>query len=156
MGKIEVKERKQCNLAYIEHFGPYDAIPFEKYFPQLYGYAKEEKVRPGFTPLGIYFSNPLNTFPTNCRSEIAITIIGKAKPRGKIRIKDLPAMTVAVIKHKDTADKFDETYKELTNWISENEYEQIGPMIEIYTKKPKTVGKETIIYAHIQAPVKKK
>ena len=56
MGKIEVKERKPCTLAYIEHFGPYDAIPFEKYFPQLYGYAKEEKVMSGFTPLGIYFS----------------------------------------------------------------------------------------------------
>lgn len=155
MKEVEVKKRKACRIAYIEHLGEYSAVPFEKYIPQLYGWAKQNKVMPGFMPMGIYHDDPEKTSAEKCRSEIAITFKGRAKPGNDIKVRNLPAMNVAVIKHKAPAKEYRETYRKLSEWIVQNGYEWAGPPIEIYTKKPKVEAGETIIYAHIQAPVRK-
>jgi AraC family transcriptional regulator len=155
MAIIEVKDRKPCRLAYVEHVGGYGKIPFDQYFAQLYGWAKEQRVRPGM-PLGIYFDNPAEAPPEKCRSEIGIPFTGEGKAAQNIKVKEMPAMTVAVFKHKAPASQYQESYRKLSEWITQNGYEQTGPPIEIYTKKPKIVGNETIIYAHIQFPIRKK
>lgn len=111
---------------------------------------------PGFMPMGIFLDIPDSVQPEDCRSEIAIPIKGDAKPEGEIRIKKLPAMTVAVIKHKAPAKDYPDSYRKLSEWIAKNGYEWSGPSIEVYTKKPKIVNGQTILYTHIQAPIKKK
>lgn len=156
MAEVEIKERGACKLAYIEHVGDHGSIPYDKYISQLYGWAKENKVRPGFQPLCIFHDCPEKTPPEKCRSEIGILIMGKAKGDKTVKIKDMPAMNVAVIKHKGPGKEYPETYRKLSEWIAQNGYEWVGPSIEIYTKKPKIIGNETIIYAHVLAPVKKK
>ncbi len=156
MKNVEIKERKACKLAYIEHAGAYDSTPFEKYISQLYAWAKEKKVMPGFMPMGIFYDTPSKVPPEKCRSEIAIPIFGKASPKENIKIRELPAMKVAVFKHKAPAKDYPESYRKLSEWIAQNGYEWVGPSIEVYTKKPKAEGGETIIYTHIQAPIKKK
>jgi len=40
--------------------------------------------------------------------------------------------------------------------MAQNNYEWAGPAVEVYTKKPKVVGGETMIYAEVQVPVRKK
>jgi len=156
MEKIKVEKTKPIQLAYIEHVGVYGEIPFDEYVPRLYAWAKENKVRPGFKSLGIYLDNPEEKPPNECRCEIGIPIKGTASPDNEIKVKELPSMEVAVIKHKGPASKYGETYKKLGEWIEENGYEFAGPAIEMYTKKPKVVGSETIIYANVQIPIKKK
>lgn len=155
-GKDKVEKTKPMKLAYIEHMGSYGEIPFDKYVSRLYAWARENKVRPGFKSIGIYLDNPHEKSPNECRSEIGIPIKGTANPDEEVKIKELPSMDVATIKHKGAASKYEETYKKLTEWMEENDYEWAGSAMEIYTKKPKVVGNETIIYANIQAPVKKK
>lgn len=65
-------------------------------------------------------------------------------------------MKVAFIKHKAPAKDYPESYRKLSEWIAQHGYEWAGPSIKVYTKKPKVVAGETILYAHIQAPVKKR
>lgn len=156
MAEIEIKKTKPLKLAYIEHVGDYGSIPFDKYINQLYGWAKAKNIRPGFQPLGIFYTPPDMTAPEQCKSEIAIPIMGDAKPESNIKIRDLPSMEVAVIKHQAPKKQYPETYRKLSEWIIKNGYEWVGPSIEIYTKKPKVLGNETIVYARIHAPVKKK
>ncbi len=156
MAEVEVKERKACKIAYIEHLGDYGSIPYEKYISQLYSWAKEKKVMPGFLPMGIFYDNPSKVPPEKCRGEIAIQIMGDAKPDKNVKVRELPSMKVAVFKHKAPAEDYPESYRKLSAWITQNGYEWVGPAIEVYTKKPKVVGGETILYTHIQAPVKKK
>jgi len=156
MEKIKVEKTKPMMLAYIEHQGSYGEIPFDTYIPQLYAWAKEKKVRPGFKTIGIFYDSPEKKSPAECKSEIGIPIVGAANSDEKIKIKELPSMDVAVIKHKALASKYAETYKKLGEWIEENGYEWIGPAMEVYTKKPKVVGNEKIIYANIQIPIRKK
>lgn len=156
MAGIKIKTLKPQKLAYVEHTGDYKSIPYDDYFNQLYAWAKEKNVRPGFKPLGIFHDNPEKTPPEQCKSEICIPIVGEAESDEDIKIKELPSMEVAVTKHKGTSEEYQNTYRQLNEWITKNGYEWAGPAMEIYTKKPKTVGDQTIIYATVQAPVKKK
>ncbi|MEE9150281.1 MAG: GyrI-like domain-containing protein [Thermoplasmata archaeon] len=156
MAGIKLKTTKAQKLAYLEHTGDYRSIPYDEYFNRLYEWAKEKKVRPGFNSMGIFYDNPEETPPEQCKSEIGIPIVGDAESEEDIKIKELPSMEVAVTKHKGSTKEYQETYRKLNEWIMRNGYEWAGPAMEVYTKKPKTVGEETIVYATVQVPVKKK
>ena len=156
MAGIKVEKRKRTKLAYIEHTGKYSEIPFQKYFEKLYGWARENHVRPGFYPLGIYHDSPDEISASKLKSEIAIPIYGAAKPEADIKIKDIPAMTVAAISHKGPSTEYPNTYRKLREWIAERGYEWSGPSIEVYTRKPEIVGGETILYAKVEAPIRRK
>lgn len=156
MAGIKIKTIKAQKLAYLEHIGDYSTIPYDTYFDKLYAWVKEKKVRPGFKPLGIFHDDPEKTSPENCKSEICIPIVGDAEAEGDVKIKELPSMEVATIKHKGSAKEYQETYKQLNEWITQNGYEWAGSSMEIYTKKPKKKGDEIILYATVLAPVRKK
>ena len=147
----KVESRSAANLAYIEYEGPYDNIPWEDHIKRLYGWAKEQKVMPGFYPMAIYHNDP-----NKKRSDIAITFKGKAKEHAGVRTRKMPAMKVATVSHKGPASEFKETYAKLTEWIDKKGYKVSGPSIEIYSKKPEVVDGVTILYAKVMMPVKKK
>ena len=156
MAGIKIKTIKPQKLAYIEHTGNYSEIPYDEYYDKLYSWAKEKKVRPGFKALGIFHDNPDKTPPELCKSEICIPIVGDVEGDENIKIKELPSMEVAQIKHKGSSKEYQNTYGTLNNWITQNGYEWVGSSMEVYSKKPKTLGEETIIQATIQVPIKKK
>jgi DNA gyrase inhibitor GyrI len=152
----KLESRKAANLAYVEHVGPYEKVQWENYIKRLYGWAKEQKVMPGFYPMAICHDDPDKTSPEKCRSEIAITFKGKAKQQSGIKTRKMPAMKVAAISHKGPASDFKNTYTKLAEWIKKKEYNVSGPSIEVYSKKPKVIDGVTIIYAKVMLPVKKK
>ena len=153
MSRVKVERRKPLTIAYIEHVGRYDEIPFGDYIDQLYGWAKEKGVRPGFYPMGIFMDSPRDTSPEKCRSEIAVAIGGEPKGDDTVRVRRIPAMTVATISHRGTAEEYKDTYEHLERWMSENDYEWAGPCMELYTKKPTVEEGKDIVYAKILAPV---
>ena len=151
-----MESRKATDVAYIEHAGPYDKVPWGEYIERLYGWAKGQKVMPGFYPFAIYLDDPEKVSPGNLRSEIAITFKGKAAGKGGVRTKRLPAMKVASISHKGPGSEFKNTYAKLNEWKASKGYVCAGPPIEAYTKKPEVVNGVTILYAKVMMPVKKK
>jgi effector-binding domain-containing protein len=155
MAGVKLESRKAMTVAYMEYKGSYGKIPFDKYMGALYGWAKEQKVMPGFYPMGVYLSDPKTTPPEECKAEIAISFKGKAKETGEIKIKDVPAMKVASYSHKGPASEYQNSYNKIGSWIKENGYTMTAPPIEIYSKKPEMVKGELIIYTKIMFPVKK-
>ena len=156
MAKVKVEKTKPVTLAYVEHRGSYDEIPFQKYMEKLYGWAKEKHIRPGLFSIGIYYDSPDRTPPEKCRSEIGIPIYGEVEPEDDIRIKEVPSMEVATISHKGPSSDYPKTYDALSKWIAENGYEWVGPSFETYTRRPQTIAGRTIFYAKVKAPVRKK
>lgn len=156
MANPKLESRKETDIAYVENVGPYDKVPWEKYIERLYGWAKEQKVMPGFYPMGIYHDDPENTPPEKCRSEIAITFKGNGKAQDMVKTRHLSAMEVATISHKAPAADFKKTYAQLKEWIVKKGLIVSGQPIEIYSKKPQVVGGVTILYAKIMIPVRKK
>ncbi len=155
MATPKLEKRKPVTLAYIEHVGPYDRIPFDSLIPRLYGWVKEKKVMPGFYPIGIFHSDPKTMAPELCRTDIAITVKGNPRPEGDIKIRKLPAMTVATFSHKGPASEYQKSYDTLVEFVRKKGYAVAGPPMEIYSKKPEVIGGETVIYAKIMFPVKK-
>ncbi len=153
MASVKLEKRKPARLAYVNYVGSYGKIPFDSVIPRLYEWAKKNKVMPGFYPMCIYMSDPKTTPPEKCVTEMAITFKGDGKPEGDIMVKDLPEMTVATYSHKGPASEYQKSYDALASWIGANGYLMTGPPIEIYSKKPKMVDGQIIIYAKIMFPV---
>mgnify|MGYP001054803498 CR=1 FL=1 len=152
----KLEKRKAANLAYIEHQGPYDKVPWENYIKRLYSWAREQKVMPGFHPMAIYHDDPERTPSEKCRSDIAITFKGRAKEQAGVKTRKLLAMKVATISHKGPGSEFKNTYAKLSEWIENKGYRISGPPIEVYSKKPEVVGGVTILYAKVLIPVNEK
>jgi len=106
--------------------------------------------------MAIYHDDPQKTPPEQCRSDIAITFKGRAKEEDGIKIRKMPAMTVATISHKGPGSEFKNTYAKLADWIGKKGYKTSGPPIEVYSKKPELVGDVTVLYAKVMMPVRKK
>ena len=153
MSNPKVELRRATNLAYLEHQGPYDKVPWEDYIKRLYDWAKGQKVMPGFYPLAIYHDDPEKTPPEKCRSDIGITFKGRAKEEAGVKIKKISAMKVATISHKGPGSEFKKTYTKLADWINKKGYKTSGPPIEIYSKKPEIVDGVTILYAKVMMPI---
>jgi effector-binding domain-containing protein len=156
MSGPKLESRKTANFAYIEHRGPYDQVPWEDYIKRLYGWAKGQKVMPGFYPMAIYHDDLSKTPPEMLRSDIGITFKGRAKEEANVKIRKMPAMKVATISHKGPGTEFKNTYAKLTEWIDKKGYRMSGPPIEIYSKKPEVVNGVTILTAKIMMPIAKK
>lgn len=156
MAGPKIEARKASDLAYIEHEGPYDKVPWDEYMHRLYGWAKEQKVMPGFYPMGIYLSDPKTTPPEKMRCDIAITFKGKAKEAGGIKLRKQPAMKVASVSHKGPGSEYTKTYSKLMEFVEVKGYRVSGPPMEIYSKKPEVVNGVTVLYAKVMMPVEKK
>jgi len=156
MASPKLEKRKPVTLAYIEHVGPYDSIPFHETIPKLYEWVKGKKVIPGFYPMAVFHSCPKETPPGKCRTDIAITVKGEVRSGGGVKIRKLPAMTVASLSHKGPGIEYQKSYDTLAAFVTNKGYVVSGPPMEIYSKKPEVVGGETIIYAKIMFPVKKR
>ena len=154
--KVKLERTKATKFAYVEHVGAYGSIPVGSIIPRLYEYSKRHGLRPGFFPMGVFHDSPVHTPPEKCRSEIGIAVSGKAEPEGDIKVRKLPASRVAAISHKGPSSDYQKTYHALGEWISSHGYEWAGPAIEVYTKRPVQDGGETILFARIKAPVKKR
>jgi DNA gyrase inhibitor len=156
MSRVKIEKRKPITIAYKRYTGPYGSIPFDTYIGQLYGWAKQKKIRPGFYPMAICHDDPKTTPPERCRTDIAISVGGKPKGDETVMVREMPAMTVAAISHKGPGEEYARTYGDLEKWIEQNGYDWDGPPIEIYTRRPKVVDGKTVIQAKVMAPVKKK
>ncbi len=153
MASVKLEKRKALRIAYVDYVGSYSKIPFDKVIPQLYEWAKRNRVMPGFYPMCIYMSDPKTTPPEKCVTELAISFKGDGKAEGEIKVKDIPEMTVAAYSHKGPASEYQKSYDLIGSWITENGYTVVGPPIEVYSKKPKMVDGNMIIYAKIMFPV---
>ena len=156
MAGPKLEERKASGLAYIEHQGAFDKIPWQEYIERLYGWAKEQKVMPGFYPMGIYHDDPKVVPLEKCRSDIGITFKGNAKESSGIKVCQIPAMKVATISHKGPGSEFPKSYAILGEWIEKKGLKLSGPPMEIYSKRPEVVDGVAIVYAKIMFPVSKK
>lgn len=156
MTKVKIRSRKPSLFAYIEHRGAHEEIPYEKYIEKVFAWTRKKRAKPRFKPMAVFHDDPEKTPPENCRSEIGFVVRMRADPEDDIKIREIPAMSVATIKHKGPGEDYPKTYKELSDWIVQNGYEITGSFMELYTKKPRTVGGKTILYSEIQVPVKAK
>ena len=153
MNRPRFEERKETMLAYIEHEGPYNDILWGELMAELYRWAKEHKVIPGFHPIGIYFDDPQVVPGYKCRSHIAITFRGEGKAAHGVKIRKLTAMKVGTLSFKGPASELGRAYRLLSEWIAAKGHKAVGPSFEIYSKSPEIVDGTIILYSKIMMSV---
>jgi effector-binding domain-containing protein len=86
--------------------------------------------------------------------EVAFPIIGKVTLNNpEFEVKNIPKRKVASLIHKGSYDTIALAYKTLYDYIVENGYKMIGPMMDIYISDPNITKPEEIL-TEIQAPIK--
>jgi len=156
MVEVKLRKSKACRVAFIEHVGAYDKVPYGDYYNKLFGWARQKNLRPAGPPMAIFLDKPEETPPEQCKCEVLIPIEGEAKPEGEIKVKEIPSTDVASISHRGLTKDYPKTYEKLHKWIDENAYVHAGPVMEIYLSKPKVVKGETTVFTNIQVPIKRK
>ena len=156
MDKIKIQTFKPIKLAYIEYIGKYSEVPYDKYVPRLYAWAKEHNVRPGFKNINVFHDDPQEKNPSECKCWIGIPIKGNAISDDEVNIKELLEMEVVTMKFKGPGSAYKEAYEKINKWMDEHDYDWNGPSFEICAKKPKIVNGEMILSTTIQVPIKKK
>ncbi|NHI92271.1 MAG: AraC family transcriptional regulator, partial [Candidatus Lokiarchaeota archaeon] len=68
--------------------------------------------------------------------EIAVPIRGRIKADDGFEIKELPAIKAATTMHTGAYQYLMDTYNKLFKYISENGYQVLGPVREIYLTNP--------------------
>ncbi len=151
--KPKFEEHKESMIAFIEHQGPYDDIPWGELMGELYGWAKEQKVMPGPYPMGIYLDDPQKVPRERCRSEIAITFRGEGMASRGVKTRTMPAMKVATLSFKGPGSELGRAHQVLADFILSHGHRALGPMIEVYSKNPEIIDGVIILYSKIMTPV---
>ncbi len=150
-----MKKSKGMKIVYVKHVGAYNKIPFDKYYEKLFAWIKEKRLRPAGPPFGIFYDNPEEVPAKKCRSEVGVPIKGNVKSGKGIKVKNVPAATVARLVHRGPMKDYGKSYQKLNKWIAKNGYVWAGPCMEIYISKPKMVRGELSVLTVIRVPVKK-
>lgn len=75
---------------------------------------------------------------------------------GRVKVYQLPAITVASLVHNGSYQRLSKAYDELLRWIGGNGYRLNGPTRELYLKASQPVRQDDESYVtEIQAPVEK-
>jgi DNA gyrase inhibitor GyrI len=156
---FEFKRAPSCTVASLQYVGLWREDHLHKEFRQLVAWAKKNKVRTGrwiFRELdGPYSRRP----DTERRWEACLEFKGQAEREGRVRIKKLPAETVARVVFNPDAVSARLVYHGLSDWLrwrkKSGEIKTFGPTREVYDGDPWT-NTRAWTHAEVQFLVRRK
>jgi len=139
---FEVTRTPSYIVASILKIGPYREDNLRSEFGELVSWAKKHRVRTGKWIMYEH-DGPNSRRPGNQRRwEACLEIRGKAKAEGRIRIKKLPAQTVAHVVFNPNVVSSRIVYHGLGDWIwwrlKYKDFKRAGPTREVYDGDPWT------------------
>src|SRR3989442_15995494 len=137
---FEFKRSGPYTVAALQYVGPWREDHLRKEFRQLVAWAKKNRLR-----TGAWIFRELDGAGNRRRWEACLEIRGTAKPEGRIRIKKLPAQTVARIVFNPDQLSSRIVYHALGDWIwwrlKYKDFKRAGPTREVYEGDPWTSAK---------------
>ena len=152
---IKIKKTPSYKVASLERTGGEGSEPLRREFQDLEKWAKKSKVKVG--KYLCYFYEAGRT-PDRYRFEACLEIRGNREPEGKIKIKELPKLTVASVKFNPEKVTPRLVYNGVYGWLGENDegYKVAGSFSrEVYPGNPWT-SSWAWNRAEIQVPAEKK
>jgi|SRR5579872_1731489 len=152
---IKIKNAPSYKVASIERTGGSGTEPLRREFKDLEKWAKKAKVKTG--SYFCYFHEVGRT-PDKYKFEACLEISGNPQSEGKIKIKELPKLTVASVKFNPEKISPRLVYNGVYGWLGENDegYKEAGSYSrEVYPGNPWT-SSWAWNRAEIQVPAGKK
>ena len=89
-------------------------------------------------------------------AEAGVYLKQPVEARGRVRVHELPAASVASIIHQGSYNRLSEAYDAVLRWVETNGYRIAGPIRELYLKMSQPVRQDDESYVtEIQVPVAK-
>jgi len=155
--KIHLKHTEPHSMATMKHMGPYTEVP--QVITQLTHAIQEGGYHPAGPVMVAYFNDPRQTPEDELTWEVRIPVaypgpIGSAE-NDKMGFRYFDPMFVAYTYHIGSYTDVGDAYAELMQWASRNNYQIIGPPVEIYWSDPVTVPMDEWV-TEIWFPVQEK
>ncbi len=150
---ISVKTVGVTKCVFIANQGNYSEIG--SLFGKLFGWLGEKDIEPVGPPFGIYYDNPEEVPPEECRYEICVPIKSEIEGDSLVQVKEISEMEVVALIYRGPYKDVGPSWGKLYGWIHRNKYEPAGPGMEIYLNSPDEVPEDSLLI-EIQIPVKKK
>ncbi len=139
---FEVKRTPGYAVASIMKVGPYREDNLRSEFSELVDWSKKNKLPTGAWIMYEHDGPESRRPPNQRRWEACLEIRGKAKADGRIKVKTLPAQTVASVVFNPNVVSPRIVYHALGDWIwwrlKFKEFKRAGPTREVYEGDPWT------------------
>ncbi len=157
MVNIEAKTVDEIRAACIFHNGTPAVIgdDMRRLLGQLMGWVEQEGLQMTGPPFAVYYSMPEDMAKGHMQFEVGVPISGRAQETDDIKIKTFPAQNVLSAIHKGPYNQISSVYAALTEYITNNGYEVIGPPMELWLNNPMEVA-ESELLTEVRFPVAKK
>ncbi len=150
---IALKDIPGLTMASVQSTGSFERLT--QVFMDLFRWVLINGGKVTSYPMAIFPALPGEIPAEGVRFEACIPIDpgSDIKPGDDVKIKDLPASTVAFTRHQGGFGEVGRTYDRLLQWIGENNYEVAGPSRELFLTNPLQT-EEGELLTEIQIPVR--
>jgi AraC family transcriptional regulator len=155
--KIHLKHTEPASVAVLMRQGPYTGIP--QAIGDLYKAIQEGGYHQAGPVMIAYFNDPRQSPEEELLWEVRMPVaypgpIGSGE-EGEMSFKYLDPMYVAYTYHIGSFEDVGNTYMELMQWAGRNQYQIVGPPVEVYWSNPEDVPEEQCV-TEIRFPVLEK
>jgi DNA gyrase inhibitor GyrI len=132
---IVIKKTPSYKVASLERVGSEGTEPLRREFQELEKWAKKNKIKTG---KNIFHFHEAGRTPDRYRFEACLEITGNPKTEGKIKLKNLPPLTVASVKFNPQKVSTRLVYSGIYGWLENNDnYRESGGFSrEVYLGNP--------------------
>lgn len=130
--------------------GKYDEMG--RLLDELYGVLGQNNVRPMGPPMAIYHDEGYQEADVDVETAVSVTR-AQLKENGRVRIYHLPIIKAASVLHQGDYTSVSAAYQTIMQWISDNNFQIIGPNREIYLRGPSPNTNPAEYVTEIQFPV---
>ena len=131
--------------------GKYDEIG--QLLDQLFGALAQNRARPLGPPMAIYYDEGFKEADVDVETAVPVSNAQIEDGNGRVRIRQLPAIQVASVLHQGAYTSLSSAYQAIMQWISDNNYQIIGPDREIYLRGPGPNANPAEFVTEIQFPI---
>jgi effector-binding domain-containing protein len=135
----EKKRLKEQTVIWMDHAGAHSEIG--KVYHELGEWAARNKVKPAGPGFTVFLSPPSEFDPSSALFEVCIPVAPATRGDSKVRVKKIPAMTVAAAQVKGPYEQIPAHYSEMLAWLDAEGWEIVGPPREVYLTRPDAKGK---------------
>jgi effector-binding domain-containing protein len=155
--EVHLKHTEPRSVAYMGHKGPYAEVP--QVIEELMKAIEEDGYHQAGPCMIVYFNDPRQTPETELLWEVRIPVAypGPMVPaeNDSMGFRYLDPMFVAYVYHIGPYADIGTAYTELMEWVGRNQYQIIGPPVEVCWSDPEKVPAERLV-TEIQFPVLEK
>jgi AraC family transcriptional regulator len=155
VGKMEIIEKKieKRQVAYISYKGSYDEVPV--LMGEVVGFIMAKGLQIMGPPFGVYFNSPQEVPEEELQYEVGMPFAGETDEEGRVKIKTTPEQLVLSTTYKGPYSGAGNAIGALAEYAYKNNYEIIGPPLEIYISDPNETP-ESELLTEMCFPVMKK